>query len=168
MPDPGTGAEDRRAIARASWLESPLMNVLAIAVATTEAKASYLPGRVNGPADAYRHIVWVGEMTRRFGPGSAGSLAELHEFQGQVSAARRELTSGGGDPINDAAATAMDRRNNLLGVSIGERARTFDDVLRLAREAIDRSPVDGSGGLIGAVWQPRDRWVANPSPDQSR
>jgi hypothetical protein len=167
MPGPVPDDEDRRAVARQSWMEAPTMNILAMAVATTEAKASFLPGRVNGPADAYRHIVWVGEMTRRSGPNSAGSLADLHEFQGQASAARRELV-GGGDPINDNAATAMDRRNNLIGVSIGERARTFDDVLRMAREVMDRSPEDGSGGMIGAVWQARDRWLANPSPDTSR
>jgi hypothetical protein len=168
MSNPGPDAEDRRAVARQSWMESPTMNILAVAVATTEAKASVLPGRVNGPADAQRHIVWVDEMTGRFGPNTAGSLAELHEFHGQVSAARRELVGGGGDPINDAAATAMDRRNNLIGVSIGERARTFDDVIRMAREVIDRSPEDGSGGMIGAVWQARDRWLANPSRDASR
>jgi hypothetical protein len=168
MPDPGRDAEDRRAVARQSWLEHPSMNTLAIAVSTTEAKASFLPGRVNGPADAYRHIVWVGEMTRRLGPNMAGSLSDLHETQGQASALRRDMMGQGRDPINDAAATAMDRRNNLIGVSIGQRARTFDDVLSMARETIERSPVDGSGGVIGAVWLPRRDWLANPPSDESQ
>jgi hypothetical protein len=91
MPDPGRDAEDRRAVARQSWLEHPASNSLAIAVATTEAKASLLPGRVNGPADAYRHIVWLGELSRRLGPNMAGSLGDLHEIQGQASAARRDF-----------------------------------------------------------------------------
>lgn len=130
MPDPGLETENRRAVVRQSRLESPLMDALAVAVATIEAKASFLPGRVNGPADAYRHIVWVGEMTRRFGPGVAGGIADLHEWQGQASAYIREATGEARDPINDSAATAMDRRNNLLGVSIGESARSFDDVLQ--------------------------------------
>ncbi len=110
MPVSGRDAEDRRAIARQSWLESPVSNAYAIAVATIEAKASMLPGRVNGPADAYRHIVWLGELTRRLGPDLAGGLGELHEIHGQASAARRDLMGQDRDRINDAPARAMDRR----------------------------------------------------------
>lgn len=168
MPDPGRAAEDRRVIARQSWLQHPSLNSFAIPVATNEALASFLPGRVNGPADAYRHIVWVAEMTRRMGPDTAGSLAELHEIQGQMSATRRDMLGQGRDVINDSAATAMDRRNNLLGISIGLQATSFEDVLRLSREAMDRSPRDGSGGVIGAVWLPKEDWRANPSPDEAR
>jgi hypothetical protein len=168
MPDPGHAAEDRRVIARQSWLQHPSLNSLAIPVATNEALASFLPGRVNGPADASRHIVWVAEMTRRMGPDTAGSLAELHEIQGHMSATRRDMLGQGRDVINDSAATAMDRRNNLLGISIGLQATSFEDVLRLSREAMDRSPRDGSGGVIGAVWLPKEDWRANPSSDRSQ
>lgn len=168
MPDPGRAAEDVRVITRQSWLQNPVLNALAIPVATNEALASFLPGRVNGPADAYRHIVCVAEMTRRMAPDMAGSLAEFHEIQGQMSATRREMLGQGGDVINNVAATAMDRRNNLLGVSVGLQAASFDDVLRLSREAMDRSPSDGSGGAIGAVWQPEETWRANPSPDRAQ
>lgn len=166
MPDPGPNAEERRVAARQSRLEQPWTNILAVAVATREAIASRLPGRVNGPADAYRHIVWVGEMARRYGPNNAGRFAEAHEIQGRVEAIWREAT-GRADSIGNPAATAMDRRNNLIGVSIGERARSFDDVLHLAREFIDQSPKDGSGGVAGAVWLPEIRWSANPSGDRS-
>lgn len=168
MPDPGRAAEDLRVIARQSWLQNPALNALAIPVATNEAIASFLPGRVNGPADAYRHIVWVAGMTRRMGADTAGSLAELHEIQGQMSAVRRDMLGQGGDAINHAAATAMDRRKNLLEISIGLRATSFEDVLRLSREAMDRSPRDGSGGVIGAVLLPEEEWRANPSSDRSR
>ncbi len=41
-------------------------------VATSESVSSQLPGRENGPADAYRHLVWAAEMTRRFGPRMGG------------------------------------------------------------------------------------------------
>lgn len=46
----------RRGMGRAQrhWLANS--GGLAIAVATLEAEASGLPGRVNGPADAYRHM----------------------------------------------------------------------------------------------------------------
>jgi len=48
----------------------------AASFATAEARASNLPGRFGGPADSYRHIVWVGEMTRRVGFVPARSMAE--------------------------------------------------------------------------------------------
>lgn len=119
---------------------------------------------MNGPADTYRHIVWVGEMARRFGPNNAGRFAELHEIQGQASATMREA-AGLQDSIGNSAATAMDRHNNLVGVSIGDRAGSFDDVLRMAREVIDRSPKDGRDGVAGAVWLPETDWRANPNTD---
>ena len=151
MPDPGRNAEARRAMARQSWPMHSTLNSLAIPIARRKAITSRLPGRVNGPADAYRHIVWVGETTRRLGSNTAGSLAELHEMQGQATAVRHDIMGNKGDAINSAAATAIDRRNNLLGVSIGLQGTTFEDVLRLARNAIDRSLRDGSGSVIGAV-----------------
>jgi hypothetical protein len=100
-------------------------------------------------------------MARRFGPNAGGSFAELHEIQRAASEARRELF-GQGDLINGAAARTMDRRNNLIGVSIGQRVQSFEDVLRLARETMDRSPRDGAGGVAGAVWLPEDDQLGNP------
>lgn len=39
-----------------------------------EASFSYMPGRTNGPADAYRHILWAAELTRQYGEfGAFGS-----------------------------------------------------------------------------------------------
>jgi hypothetical protein len=32
-----------------------------------EAAYSYLPGRDNGPADAYRHVLLSAELTRQYG-----------------------------------------------------------------------------------------------------
>lgn len=42
--------------------------------AETESLSSQLPGRENGPADAYRHILWVAEMTRHFGESVARNI----------------------------------------------------------------------------------------------
>ncbi len=33
--------------------------------ANYESVSSQLPGRLNGPADAYRHIIWIAETARR-------------------------------------------------------------------------------------------------------
>lgn len=47
--------------------------------ATAEARSARMPGWTNGPADAYRHLIVVGEMTRRFGDLPATLMAELNE-----------------------------------------------------------------------------------------
>ncbi len=42
--------------------------------AEAEARRSHLPGWTNGPADAYRHLLVVGELTRRLGPIPATAI----------------------------------------------------------------------------------------------
>ncbi len=51
---------------------------IARTAANAESVSSQLPGRGNGPADAYRHILWVAEMTRRFGESVARNIAGLN------------------------------------------------------------------------------------------
>lgn len=75
--------------------------------ATQEGIDSQLPGRENGPADAYRHLLLSAELTRRYGEGYARSLLEGHELTGNM-----------GDQQPDA--DAMDRNNNELGIEIGK------------------------------------------------
>lgn len=63
-------------------------NEVAYAIATLgvtnaairESARSGLPGRENGPADAYRHILLSAELTRRFGEGYARQLLDTHEW----------------------------------------------------------------------------------------
>ncbi len=124
--------------------------------ATQEAVRSNLPGRENGPADAYRHLLWTGELTRRFGPLVAKAAGEWHEKRDLVperfwwgSRAERK-------------ARAMDRNNNEIGIAIGRRAKTWDDVVRAAREVIDASPRDGHGGPGRARWMHPDSWDKDP------
>ena len=45
---------------------------------------SNLPGRENGPADAYRHLLWAGELTRRFGERRARFILNAHEIEGEI------------------------------------------------------------------------------------
>lgn len=138
-------------------------NIVAARVAYREAQASNLPGLVNGPADAYRHMVWVGEMTRRFGPEIAWGVAEANEVWGKVRS-RSGDSSSTERKESFRNERSMDRQNNRIGLEIGMQARTFDDVVRMARQRMDRSPEDGSGGEGGAVWLARDRWAITP-PD---
>jgi hypothetical protein len=69
--------------------ESDARDWLAITPAIKESVDSQLPGRENGPADAYRHLLWGAELSRRFGPDAARRLLETHEIQGDLSSRDR-------------------------------------------------------------------------------
>jgi hypothetical protein len=101
---------------------------LAIKAAANEAVESQLPGRENGPADAYRHLLWGAELTRRFGAHVARGILEDHETQADLS------TSIGRDGQTPEAA-AMDRHDNELAIALGERARTWNEVKQGAQDS---------------------------------
>lgn len=77
-------------------------------LAISEAVYSQLPGREDGPADAYRHILLAAELTRQFGETYANVLLNGHEVTGSID-------------NQTAEAKAMDLYNNQLGVEIGKR-----------------------------------------------
>jgi hypothetical protein len=61
----------------------------------------------------------------------------------------------------------MDRRNNTVGIRIGETAKDYDDVLRRAQSMIESVAPAGSGGwrdpnnhapVSAPIWLPQDRW----------
>jgi hypothetical protein len=142
-------------------------NYVAANAAISEMVGSQLPGREAGPADAYRHIMWAAEMTRRFGEERAREMLGLHELEGELL----------GQADDD---TAMDASNNEIGVQIGIGARTYEDVISAARKAISGSAADGGGAWKpdydptstmaphAAQWLPEERWANNPKFDVPR
>lgn len=79
---------------------------------------SRLPGLEDGPADAFRHMVWAAELTRLYGASIASDILNEHEKSG------RHLDGWTQDAEN------MDRRNNTVGIRIGATAKDLGDVLR--------------------------------------
>ena len=122
-----------------------------------ESVSSQLPGRENGPADAYRHILWVAEMTRRFGENAARNIAGLNEDLSELEEEERQFAE---------QAMAMDLSNNAIGIQIGRNAKTWDEVVQAARRVIEQSPGDGTGKRndqsIGAKWLEPSKWSKNP------
>lgn len=111
-------------------------------MAIKESVYSYLPGRENGPADAYRHILLSAELTRELGETYARLVLDYHEMDGNAE---------GQTP----KAEAMDRYNNELGIDIGKRLAenpnaSWEDVVSAARELFD--PTNNNGD--GARWLP--------------
>ena len=107
-----------------------------------EAHGTLLPGRVDGPADAYRHLLWSGELTRRFGEPTARAILYAHEKTDDLS----------GYFCHDCQSKAseqMDFFNNGIGIGIGRAAKTWDDVVAGAHRIDGRSDGTGSAGCDG-------------------
>lgn len=70
-----------------------------------EAAYPYLPGRDNGPADTYRHVLLAAELTRQYGELIARIILEEHEWEGWWTGQFLESEE-------------MDRANNEIGVQV--------------------------------------------------
>ena len=116
--------------------------------AENEAIHSQLPGRQDGPADAYRHILAAGEAVRQGYP----------EWIVRSWGSSREW----GDPP---ARAAMDRHNNDLGIVLGGVATSQDDLLRKVRNAIDNGGLEFNDSW--ANWRPESEWKGNPKNDNT-
>jgi hypothetical protein len=122
--------------------------------AINEMIESQLPGRTDGPADAYRHILLAAELTRRYGETQAKLLLDGHEFTGDL---------GGQNPD----AEAMDEHNNQLGIDLGNQLRQdpfntdWDNVVDGARSLM----VPSNGNSDTARWLPESSWDVNPTDD---
>ena len=92
----------------------------AVTAAEKAASESGLPSRIDGPGDAFRHLVWAAELTRRFGPQTASIILHLHEKMGYLGSYFRKGWSK--------EAEDMDRHNNAIGMRIGQAAREYNDV----------------------------------------
>lgn len=77
-----------------------------------------------GKADAMRHLMYQADLARKFNPTTANVVSRLYE-----------LTS----PGQSSAEYEMDLYNDALGREIGERAKSDEDVVRLAREYVERN-----------------------------
>jgi len=139
-------------------------NKYAISAAIDAAKESGLPGRVDGPGDAFRHLVWAAELTRRFGPKIAKSILDDHEQQGWITG----LIRGGWSK----EAEEMDRYNNAIGIQIGQQAASYGDILERVRGIVSATSPDGSGTwkdlrrpvpLKAPKWLPPHRWTGSQS-----
>ena len=71
--------------------------------AVAQTVASQLPGRIDGPADAYRHLMISAELHRRFDSTYADSLLAAHELDFGLS-----------------SNSPMDQYNNAIGKMIGQ------------------------------------------------
>lgn len=120
--------------------------------AVNESIYSYLPGREDGPADAYRHLLLSAELARTNTETFTRVVLATHEFTGNAQ-----------DQTPDA--NKMDEHNNELGIQLGLRLKNRPDggswemVIKGARELM----TNGS-----AKWLPQEKWRKNPKDDNGK
>ncbi|MGJ3260426.1 MAG: DUF6973 domain-containing protein [Rhodospirillales bacterium] len=124
--------------------------------ASTEAVSSQLPGRENGPADAYRHVLFAAELTRRFGESVARKLLQSKETGDSLF---------GISSSDTAKAVEMDEHNNEVGIHVGKSAESWNQVIEASQKVISDSPKDGRGGSGKAVWLNKKKWLKDPKND---
>ena len=146
------------------WARISEENGFAKGPASNAALESELPGIEDGPADAFGHMVWAAELTRRYGAAIASDILDEHEKFGRHQAGWTQ------DAEN------MDRRNNTVGIRIGQTAKDYGDVLRQVEVMIKSAAPDGSGGwrdpnnhapIPAPIWFPRDQWKGASGPEMN-
>ncbi|WP_246252520.1 DUF6973 domain-containing protein [Parasulfitobacter algicola] len=119
------------------WLESVATGG-ASDWATALSVASQLPGRIDGPADAYRHLLISAELHRNFNPTYADTLLAGHELDFGLSS-----NSG------------MDFHNNEIGRQIGLYVRSQNgstqDVINIVNTVMSNSLASISAS--DTIWQ---------------
>jgi RHS repeat-associated protein len=102
---------------------------------------SGLPGKGNGPQDAYRHCVWSCLMTKSIGEQNAHIIGNEHENSGDRNAQPK------GEKI-------MDEKNNAVGRECGSSG-DGKDCAQMCMDAYLSGRLFGLGG--GAMSPPRTR-----------
>ena len=101
-------------------------------------------------ADAMRHLLWTGEMSRKFNPTIAKGISDWHEKVNPWG------IYGGASPNQPENQRQMDLYNNALGIKIGQTSNSYEDTARLARELVDggkayiiNEPIQNHPTLLG-------------------
>lgn len=100
-------------------------------IALDKAKQAYGPTEEhNARGDAFRHIVWQALLAKQYGDVTAKGMGDYHE-----APIPAWMGGAGLDPDKDE--TSMDQFNNAIGREIASKAKTEEDIYRLAKEYVD-------------------------------
>lgn len=98
-----------------------------------EAAKRYPSGSgIGDEADAWRHLVWTAEMTRKYGPKFAELVGKWHEIP-------MPFGFGGTAALTQTKEEKeMDLYNNAIGIDIGKKAKSLEEIKQMATDAIKR------------------------------
>ena len=118
---------DKQKLAQA-LMNIPANPLTAQQMAADEAIALYgKDTQHNGPADAYRHLLWSGMMANKYGNAPAQFGGWLHESKIPFV----------GAPMQSEQEQAMDTTNNEYGRYIGSDAKNLDEIRKRAKILVD-------------------------------
>ena len=130
--------------------------------AQQESIRSQLPGRLDGPADAYRHILASATLVWKGYPeGLVRKLGFLNEYF---------------EEKDSPDSSDMDLHNNDIGFKIGKEVReaggTIEDVRKKVREAIGEGYKNGGKEMPddpdSPIWLSESQWKNNPLNDDTK
>ena len=98
-----------------------------------EARESRIPGRRNGPQDAFRHCTWSCKMARLAGVDCARAVGVNHEVQNLDD----------GEPLNE---FDMDSRNNAVGIQEAQCGNPKRPCRDRCRQKLQNCQLSGLGG----------------------
>ncbi|MGE0251991.1 MAG: hypothetical protein AB7G80_05055 [Dongiaceae bacterium] len=124
--------------------------------ATQEAINSQLPGRIDGPADAYRHILGAAKLTYQIGPVAAQPILDSHESTGHIKG-------------QNEAAERMDKYNNSIGAIIGIEAIQNNWDEEKIKEEVQKvfTDLETQKKYGKPTWLPKGEWDKNPVYDEN-
>jgi hypothetical protein len=111
----------------------------------------------NGRGDAYRHLVFQALLTKKYGPTLAELIGKYHESP-------MPTVLGGAGFIQPTSEKEMDLYNNTLGIEIGKKANTQQEILDLARQYIEQQKAKYIP-LDELEYQSRLKELMNESPE---
>ena len=118
---------DKQKLAQA-LMNIPANPLTAQQMAADEAIALYgKDTQHNGPADAYRHLLWSGMMANKYGNAPAQFGGWLHESKIPFI----------GAPMQSEQEQAMDTTNNEYGRYIGSDAKDLNEIRKRAKILVD-------------------------------
>lgn len=125
--------------------------------AINETTRSQLPGRGDGPADAYRHMIFSAYLHKEFGRTMAEGILLSKEVQ--------DLGIDG----EGIGRSVMDNHNNQLGLKIGdlnsERNISDEEINRITMQTFQNAVGDGSDGGPKWMGKTEDWQDSNPTYD---
>ena len=80
----------------------------------------------NTDRDAYRHLLWLGMLTQKYGADTARKIGQMHESKFPFV----------GSPMQSDAENEVDLYNNDLGIELGSKTNSLPELMNMAKQLV--------------------------------
>lgn len=81
--------------------------------------------------DAYRHLLWLGMMTQKYGADTAREVGEWHESRYPIV----------GSTFQSKVDKKTDLFNNELGIELGTKTKSLPELMEMAKQLVNEKEV---------------------------